>query len=103
VVFCVLPCTWSGIWNYEVYCHTLYFCSVPYGIQRIVYHTVFHCVLVRVACEKHNDIMIRPVHLRRNVGFWTVITVPTVITPYSTVQIKVGKNYGVSPCFLIKQ
>ena len=33
--------------------------------------------------------------LRRNVGFWTVITVPTVITPYSTVQITVGKNYGV--------
>jgi len=39
----------------------------------------------------------RPVHLRRNVGFWTVITVPTVITPYITVQITVGQNYGVRP------
>jgi len=39
----------------------------------------------------------RPVHLRRNVGFWTVITVPTVLTPYSTVQITVGQNYGVRP------
>ena len=37
----------------------------------------------------------RPVHLRRNVGFLTVITVPTVITPYSTVQITVGQIYGV--------
>ena len=36
-------------------------------------------------------------HLARNVGFWTVITVPTVITPYSTVQIMVGQNYGVRP------
>jgi len=39
--------------------------------------------------------MIRPVHLRRKVGFWTVITVPTVIIPYSTVQITVGQKYGV--------
>jgi len=39
----------------------------------------------------------RPVHLRRNVGFWTVTTVPTVITMYSTVQITVGLNYGVRP------
>ena len=31
------------------------------------------------------------------VGFRTVITVPTVITPYSTVQITVGQNYGVRP------
>jgi hypothetical protein len=30
----------------------------------------------------------RPVHLRRNVGLWTVITL------YSTVQITVGQNYG---------
>jgi hypothetical protein len=37
------------------------------------------------------------VHLRRNVGFWTVITVPTVNTPYSTVQITVGQKYGVRP------
>ena len=29
------------------------------------------------------------------VGFWTVITVPTVITPYCTVQITVSHNYGV--------
>jgi len=39
----------------------------------------------------------RPVHLRHNVGFWTVLTVPTVITPYSTVQITVGQKYGVRP------
>ena len=36
----------------------------------------------------------RPVHLRCNVVSWTVITVPTVTTPYSTVQIMVGQNYG---------
>jgi hypothetical protein len=35
---------------------------------------------------------IRPVHLRRKVGFRTVITVPTVITPYSTVQITIGQS-----------
>jgi len=40
---------------------------------------------------------VRPVHLRRKVEFWTVITVPTVITPYSTVQITVGQNYGFRP------
>ena len=34
-------------------------------------------------------------HLRRNVGFWTLV--PTVITPYSTVQITVGQIYGVRP------
>jgi hypothetical protein len=33
-----------------------------------------------------------PVRLHRNVGFLTVITVPTKITPYSTVQITVGQN-----------
>jgi hypothetical protein len=37
----------------------------------------------------------RPKHLRRKVGIWTVITVPTVITLYSTVQITVSQNYGV--------
>jgi hypothetical protein len=42
-------------------------------------------------------ILIRPVHLRRKVGYWTVITVLTVITPYSTVQITVGQNYDVGP------
>jgi len=41
--------------------------------------------------------MVRPVHIRCNVGFWTVITVPTVITQYSAVQITVGQNYGVRP------
>ena len=35
--------------------------------------------------------------LTRNVGFCTVIMVPTVITPYSTVQITVSQNYGVRP------
>jgi hypothetical protein len=39
----------------------------------------------------------RPVHLRRKVGFWAVTTVPTVITPYSMVQITVGQSYGVRP------
>jgi hypothetical protein len=39
----------------------------------------------------------RPVHLRLKVGFWTVITAMTVITPYRTVQITVGQNYGVRP------
>jgi hypothetical protein len=38
-----------------------------------------------------------PVHLRRNVGFWTVSTAPTVITPYSAVQFAVNQNYGVRP------
>jgi hypothetical protein len=32
----------------------------------------------------------RPVLLRRKVGFWTVITVPTAITPYSTVKSTVS-------------
>ena len=36
----------------------------------------------------------RPVHSCHKVGFCTVITVPTVITPYSTVQITVSQNYG---------
>ena len=39
----------------------------------------------------------RPVHLRRNVEIWTVIMVPTVITPYSTVQITVSQYYRVRP------
>jgi len=39
----------------------------------------------------------RPVHLRRNARFWTVITVPAAITPYSTVKSTVGQNYGVRP------
>jgi hypothetical protein len=38
-----------------------------------------------------------PVHLRRKAGYWTVIMVPTVITPYSTVQIMVGQYYVVRP------
>jgi hypothetical protein len=40
---------------------------------------------------------VRPVHFRREFGIWTVITVPTVNTPYSTAQITVGQNYGVRP------
>jgi hypothetical protein len=59
-------------------------------------------VCVVIPCLKRNTVLLRciedrPVHLRRNVGFLTVITVPTVITPYSTVNITVAQNYGVRP------
>jgi len=38
-----------------------------------------HTRLERVHMSQSNKHW--PVHLRRNVGFWTVITVSTVITP----------------------
>ena len=47
--------------------------------------------------KKFVCILYRPVHIRRNVGFWIVIMVPTVITPYSSVEITVGQNHGVRP------
>jgi hypothetical protein len=34
----------------------------------------------------------RPVHLRPEVGTWTLITALTVITPYSTVQITISQK-----------
>ena len=69
-----------------------------FGHSDLLYCTTCTCTLVSSpSVRMQSAIVFRPVHLRRNVGFWTVITVPTIIIPNSTVQVTVSHNYGVRP------
>jgi hypothetical protein len=46
--------------------------------------------------------MIRPVHLPCKVEFGTVITVLTVITPYSMVRVTVGQNFQLGTKYCVR-
>ena len=78
------------------------FRTVPYFIVYMVrnrINSVLHRITVHRTLHRTGTTLNinRPLYLRCNVGFLTVITVPTVITLYSMVQITVGQIFGVRP------